>query len=78
MNDMDRLMIQKGEHQAWQSVVKVLLETGAVTEADAKAAIGKAASTRGEELFLALRWWGRWMARLGKEGIMNPEGKELL
>lgn len=78
MNPIDKIMVQKGEHQAWLAVVSILKETGAVSEADAKASIGKAATTKGEELFLALRWWGRWMVRLGQEGIANPEGKEIL
>ena len=54
-----------GEHAAWVELFKLLRESGAVTEADAKAS-ARDTSTPGLRLCAAIREWGEANATLAK------------
>lgn len=60
-------VVAEQEYNAWQDVVRLLKETGAVTEDDCTSPSNALPATPGQELFVALNWWGRCMRKVGEQ-----------
>ena len=56
LNELNQRLNPKHEYEAWQKVVTMLLDLGAVTPADCSSPVGST-GTPGQRLYTALREW---------------------
>lgn len=58
---------ERREWEAWQKIVKLSEESGAITRKDWETAVGKPAETPGVKLIIAIKEWGEALVSLRSE-----------